>query len=834
MTNYKEKAVAALLVTTMLGSATALPAPAWANTTASADLKAAKEAFDLRDLGKEIKFLGENTISLKNVQLIPTKGGQVLYTTFEVKNKSAQALDFYPYWIQMQSTNNARFPVSFVDEGQGNKVLPSSSKTFSYYTLVPNQITAEDLVVRLIKWDFTTANYQRQIYTFKLPEKFVLSPIEKGKRHAVDVDGVKVGMALTSSQMVTGSSSKQVRLRVSQINQGLRPVQVPNYEYVLRSGDGYTYPVTYTPTDEPQNLLPKLEKSINLTAELPVDADIESFELIVSEPKEELTYEFSVPLASFDLGLADQDQSESTGKGETHALEVDGEPIGTTITDVLLINDGNNRDQSKIVRVSLNFENQGVKAVDLPAYRYSMTGSNGYTYPVTARGNGADTELRPKFKKSIDLIVELPADEQIEDFELVISEPQEEGSSQQSFPLASFELDVEQLYLNFTEIGRTTNVKIDGYEYELSMENIHAYPAASSFDNILSYEIKLKNPNNYTVPFPQLGGRLNFIGQQTVPAKALEPTESSLYANQEVSVHMWGKVPDDVNIRQLIIHLQDMQTTEEGQTIDSGDLAVFNVLSRNIRLPQVAHNDAHQSSYIGRESTMKLHSTGRYSVSGSNIITTSFLVENKDNRPIKVPSFQGYFETRDGDIFPAYLKNKDQLISPRGSAIVTYWTELSTDMELRDLSLVLGQPLQEDSEIMTNAVSFKVTRDNQGIPNPGAPTYHSDGTFSHRLGGVSITIGRMMPNYEQGNIQYQFSKSRTSVIDDGSEKSLTFEVVKSNGDVVHTQTLNVEADGNSKSGTEYINFSPDDVQYIRVYENFENGRRQIANFSMYQ
>lgn len=840
MSNYKEKAVAVLLVTTMVGSAISLPAPVFANTPASAEQKQAnvkqqQEKIDMGSVGKPVKFLGESTITLKNIHLIPVQNGQILYTTFEVANKSSKELDFYPYWIQMQSASGAKFPVSFVDENKGNKVLPSSTQTYSYFALVPNQISASDLVVRLIKWDFSAPSYQRQIYTFKMPEKFLLQDVEKGKRTTVDVTGVPVSLALTSSQLVKGTTKKQVKLKLSIINEGFRPVELPNYEYALQSEDGYIFPMTSSRTEDKLRMMPKLETGVDLQVDIPVEADISKLSLVVLEPaKEDLNYAFSVPISSFALGLDEQTGTGGTPKGEKQVLDIAGERVSTSVTDVLLVAEGTNKNNSRVLRLGVNFENQGLNTIKLPAYEYSLRGSNGYTYPVTVRASEAEQEILPRLQKTIELNVELPMEEELEEFELVISEPKEEGSSQLGFALASFELDMENILLEFTEIGRPKQLTINGHEYEVVMQNIHVYPSTSSFDNIFSYELKVKNPNRYTVPLPQLGAKLDFLGQQTVPVTTVEQESKSLYSNQETSIYMWGKVPDEVSIRSLIVHLHSMESVGENQQVEGGDLALYNILSRNIRLPEVEFDKTYQSSQLGRNSTMKLHRTRKYDVSGSDIIVTTMLVENKDNRPIKVPSFQGYYQTKDGDIYPAYLQNKEQLISPRSSALVTYWTEMDKKVDLKDMNLVLGQPLEEKSEVMTDAVSFKVTKANQGISNPGAPTYASDSIFSHTIGSVHFTIGKMKPDTNGENrIQFEFARSYTSsMIDDGSEKTITFEVRNHEDVVVHTESHSVDGDGGLRNGINYINYTPYGGNIVRVYENFEKGRREIANFSL--
>lgn len=837
MSNYKEKAVAVLLVGTMLGSVATLPLPVLANTAVTAEQKQVDpkqlEEIDMGSMGKAIKFLGESTITMKNIQLIPVHNGQILYTTFEVANQSSKELDFYPYWIQMQSKSGAKFAVSIVDEGKGNKILPSSTQTYSYYALVPNQIAADDLVLRLIKWDFSVANYQRQIFTFDLPEKLILRGIEQGKRQAVQVSGVPVSMALTNAQLIQGGARNQVKLKLSQINEGFRAVEVPNYEYSLQNSEGYIFPVTSNQKEEATRLLPRLESTVDLQAEIPSDLDLSTFVLVVSEAKEGLTHPFSVPISNFDLGLENQTDSGSTAVGDKHILDIAGEQVHASITDVLLISDGANKNQSKVLRLGVNFENKGLKSIDLPQYEYQMQGSNGYTYPVTVRTSG-EQKILPRMKKTLELTVEIAGEEDLEQFELVITEPQAEGSTGPGFTLANFELDTDNILLEFTEIGRVQDLIIDGHEYEVSMENVHVYPATSSFDNIFSYELKVKNPNNYTVPLPQLGAKLNFLGQQTIPVTTVDQGTKSLYANQETSIYMWGKVPDDVSIRSLIVHLHGMEALGEGEQVEGGDLAVYNILNRNIRLPEVEFDKTYQSSHIGRNSTIKLHNTRKYDVSGSDIIVTTLLVENKDNRPIKIPSFQGYYETADGEIFPAYLQNKEQLISPRGSALVTYWTEMDKKVELRDLNLVLGQPLDENSEVMTDAVSFKVTRANQGISYPGAPTYASDTIFSHTIGPVHFTIGKMRADVSGGDrIQFEFARSySSSMIDDGAAKTITFEIRDHEDTVLHTESHTVDGDGSLRNGINFINFTPYGGNYVRVYENFEKGKREIANFSL--
>ncbi|MEX2104350.1 MAG: hypothetical protein WD907_03335, partial [Bacilli bacterium] len=523
----KKSLATVILIISMVGSFTFLPTPIYADGNPQQGVTG-QNPVNMGSLGKEIRFSGENTVTLKNVFLIPVDNGQILYTTLEVNNKSLGEIDFYPYWMKMQSKSGGKFPVSMADIGKSQKVLPGSKQTFSYFALVPGNLKLTDLSVNLIKWDFSMPNYERGIYSFSLPDSVVIPQIAKDKSHVADIQGIPVSLTVSNVRVSSSLNSKSVKMNLSFFNQGFRPVKLSAYEYTLKGKDGYVYPVS-TKSEGVVNTLPRIKQDLELSVQIPADADISQFSLVVSEPSQsgagsdgESTSSFSVPVASFELS------TESGG----------GSPVV---------------------------------------------------------GN--------------------------------------------------------------TKLGEIASIQIDNLDFDISIANVKTLPS-STFEKIISYEVTVKNTNTKKVAVPKLNSYMKIADESPILTFKKE-NSPTIEAGGETTITMWGSLPGDINFNKFLISIQKTGTsdgtTDQVEEVYEEDLALFEVFKRSIDSAENTVDQPYHFSDLGKNSTIAHRSTRHFDYWGSEIIVSTFLVENKDTRPIRIPQYEGFYKTVEGEVFTAEL-----------------------------------------------------------------------------------------------------------------------------------------------------------------------------------
>lgn len=700
MSKYSKKLAAVIITIMALGSNAILPYPTvYGSGTDPSTEKT--ERIDMGSLGKEVKFLGESTVVLTQIHLIPTDNGQVLYTTIEVKNKSTQELDFYPYWIKMQTKNGGKFPVSIVSEKKNTRIAPSAKETFSYYAVVPNHIEVSDLIIMLIKWDFSMPNYERRIFTFKMPERIILPTIQSGESYVFNVQGIPVNSNISNIHVGSGVESKKVTIQVSYLNQGLRAVKLPAYEYMLKDGEGVSYPVAVRVDDIEANILPRIKKETELTVEIPLEADINDFQLLISEPKKDINNPIYIPLVSYVLDII-QGESESTEAKNINEVAV---------------------------------------------------------------------------------------------------------------------------------------VKYDGLDFYLSVRDLRVLPT-SSFEKVISYDVVLKNKNDKKVAIPDLNSNVFVSGSTPVMAKITEKKTQLMYPDEEIVLNMVATFPEDIDVNGMKVTFQKNQNNSEGvsDAYTERDLATFNVFNRNFRSEGSPITGLYHFNDLGQKSTIKLHNTSTYEYWGSEIIVSSFLIENKDSRPISIPEYIGFFKSTEGELFNAnYIGRKDNVISPRRSALITYWAELPKGINLKKLELVLGQALSDNVEVLSEAATFLAIGDT--LPKTEIRNQGSYDILSYNMFPYLIKLqGMRLSGDGSSSVQFYVEKSFVpNIITDGEPRTLTFDFVASDGSILESvKEINVEK--GLTEGRNKITFNVQDPSMelrglsVRIYETFDKGRNLVGVF----
>lgn len=700
MSKYSKKLAAVIITIMVLGSNAILPYPTvYGSGTDPSTEKT--ERIDMGSLGKEVKFLGESTVVLTQIHLIPTDNGQVLYTTIEVKNKSTQELDFYPYWIKMQTKNGGKFPVSIVSEKKNTRIAPSAKETFSYFAVVPNHIEVSDLIIMLIKWDFSMPNYERRIFTFKMPERIILPTIQSGESYVFNVQGIPVNSNISNIHVGSGVESKKVTIQVSYLNQGLRAVKLPAYEYMLKDGEGVSYPVAVRVDDIEANILPRIKKETELTVEIPLESDINDFQLLISEPKKDINNPIYIPLVSYVLDII-QGESESTEAKNINEVAV---------------------------------------------------------------------------------------------------------------------------------------VKYDGLDFYLSVRDLRVLPT-SSFEKVISYDVVLKNKNDKKVAIPDLNSNVFVSGSIPVMAKITEKKTQLMYPDEEIVLNMVATFPEDIDVNGMKVTFQKNQNNSEGvsDAYTERDLATFNVFNRNFRSEGSPITGLYHFNDLGQKSTIKLHNTSTYEYWGSEIIVSSFLIENKDSRPISIPEYIGFFKSTEGELFNAnYIGRKDNVISPRRSALITYWVELPKGIDLKKLELVLGQALSDNVEVLSEAATFLAIGDT--LPKTEIRNQGSYDILSYNMFPYLIKLqGMRLSGDGSSSVQFYVEKSFVpNIITDGEPRTLTFDFVASDGSILESvKEINVEK--GLTEGKNKVTFNVQDPSMdlrglsVRIYETFDKGRNLVGVF----
>ncbi|BBI36188.1 hypothetical protein [Cohnella abietis] len=246
----------------------------------------------------QVKIGTKSSINVKNVQLIPSNNKQTLAFTIEIVNNENKPIMFYDYWTKVKLSNGASIPVKLTNVNVNkSEISPKTSAEYTYVGTVNRNTKYTDVIIQLIKWDFSVANYTRILGSIKMPATY--SPINNAKE--VFVEGTKLSVNYTNFRTYQLEEEKRIEFDVEYLNLGYRSVTIPKYKYFYMTPDNYLYEVTPVKTDDVK-IQPKAKVKLQMKMVIPtaVKATTGSISLVFNDEQSKL----EVPVLTSTVKLA--------------------------------------------------------------------------------------------------------------------------------------------------------------------------------------------------------------------------------------------------------------------------------------------------------------------------------------------------------------------------------------------------------------------------------------------------------------------------------------------------------------------------------------------------
>lgn len=248
---------------------------------------------------------------LERVMMHPESDEQIVVFSVHARNGGTSDLLFKDYWVRVATKDGSRIPVYLLPQDkQKNRIAAKSSQTFTFYAAVPSGIRPSDLIFDFIKWDFSQPDFERQIGRLYVPADYAMSAPVGGKR-SIPTSGSVIEGEVTALRMTANESHYKPVVELNVRNVGERSVQMPDERYLLRTGDGYMYPLEMKAARD-EAIDPLTDRELQLTGDIPVDASTEGWQLIVLRYEQELGR--YLPAASFELPHVSEPETAETGQ----------------------------------------------------------------------------------------------------------------------------------------------------------------------------------------------------------------------------------------------------------------------------------------------------------------------------------------------------------------------------------------------------------------------------------------------------------------------------------------------------------------------------------------
>jgi hypothetical protein len=408
-------------------------------------------------LGK-VDISGGSFFEVKNVTMLAEQNGKTITFTLGIHNETSSDLLFIDYWVRMRTQSGNLISVRVLPQDKDkNRITPKSVQDISFYASVNETTELKDLVFEVIKWDFGQPNFERKIGDVSIPADYsVVTPMNES--HKINMAGTEVKSSIKKVFMTKNEKNYSPTVVLNMENVGNRTAVVPTYQFLLRTGEGYMYPLDAKSLKD-LAINPQVNKEIELTGSVPISVSTEGWQLVIIQSAADL--KLNLPIAYFQLPQVSEPDSVDLG------AEYDFSNKAGTYTSKLNSFQRLPWEDQDILNASLTLINKGAEALPIP----DLTGYYLLDDTVKVEAKLIKTDKMIGLPKgasaNFQFIGKIPYTYQFSTVKLVLEEKTGENQKEELLEFAHRSELLNMPYFNVGEvynksgIGRSASYKVD-------------------------------------------------------------------------------------------------------------------------------------------------------------------------------------------------------------------------------------------------------------------------------------------------------------------------------------------------------------------------------------
>ncbi|GAA3412826.1 hypothetical protein ACFFNY_33450 [Paenibacillus hodogayensis] len=252
-------------------------------------------------------------------------GAELNTVTFTLKiyNGGTSDIQFIDYWIRLASTSGANFTVSVVPQDKDKNTIPAGgTQEIKFYANVTNGVSLKDLQFKIIKWDFSAADYQKSLGVLQIPETYT-TVAPAGYKSNIKIAKTSIQSYIKKSTISSNEENFLPTILLELQNTDSRSLKLPTLNYMIRTSDGLLYPLKAAGLTENTTIDPLMKKEITLSGKLPRSISADNWQLVITENTDtgnstnisSAVAEFVIPKLTDDQSSTEKEQSFSNQNG---------------------------------------------------------------------------------------------------------------------------------------------------------------------------------------------------------------------------------------------------------------------------------------------------------------------------------------------------------------------------------------------------------------------------------------------------------------------------------------------------------------------------------------
>lgn len=250
-------------------------------------------------VNKKVYISGASYVQLIDANIIPSSSGATASFTFTFYNGDSKDLVLNDYWARLNSTGGTKYTLTLLDQAK-KRIAPKASATLTFYSQVGAKMTLDQLVVNIIKFDFSVAGYERSVAKYTFPKGYT-NFIKAGGFKKIQINNSSINVRVDKINVTKKDKNYDFNLSYVARNTSQFGVALPTYNYYVQTSAGLYKLNLKNKTDETLLLEPAVLNAVRLTGSIPSTLATTGWKLVITNNAGSETSKIELPVATFDI-----------------------------------------------------------------------------------------------------------------------------------------------------------------------------------------------------------------------------------------------------------------------------------------------------------------------------------------------------------------------------------------------------------------------------------------------------------------------------------------------------------------------------------------------------
>lgn len=488
-----------------------------------------------------VKLSAKSTIAIKDAQTLIQDSGKIVAFTLTIANNEAKSLDLLDYWVRLKSKSGKTFSITLVDKDKNIKKIAANTTTnLTYYAELDDQTEVKDLRFEIIKWDFSSAGYEKKLGTLQPATNYsVAAKPYDAKTMLYDKNNIK-----SSIKDITVSEDDDYSyLNISFVieNAGSKSTNVGKLKFnIQKDSEKLVYDVDAGDLTK-VTLQPKEKKTITINATLPKQKSLKGLNLTLSTANE--SNNILLPIGSFEIPTKTiAPDTASVGKQFKYGN------FGVKLTNI----QRSTLHDYDVILADVQVTNTSTAAAEVPNL-------SGY-FTV----NGVRLNLETTFAKKLDQVImlepnqsytyvvytDIPYTTDINQIVFTVTEQDKSQTTTQAGKTLFQYKDTKTS--SIPEIAKETKYQVDNIGQKSEVQLIRSDIYSDVKNDLIYTELVYENKEARSSVLNNIGGFVQSKGRESIPID-FSAFNEKVFPDGKILVSGYAKVPknyltDDVDL----------------------------------------------------------------------------------------------------------------------------------------------------------------------------------------------------------------------------------------------------------------------------------------------